>query len=250
MPREMVCRKLGHCARSDTINADTDRTGVQALTINTVIFDLWGTLIETFPPVGFDESMHDVAAILGVSADTISSYRRRQERARLGGELPTVEALMDHMCQALQVLLTAEQKQRAIDLQLSPFVRALDPSPSTLDTLTTLQNQGLRLGLISVCSADIPHVWPGNPLAPFLSAPVFSGVHGVSKPEPQAYLLACEHLDTTPDGCLYIDDQPDFVAGAQAVGMRGVLLADGLDRPDWTGERVRDVADLLTLLSQ
>lgn len=47
---------------------------------------------------------------------------------------------------------------------------------------------------------------------------------GVMKPDPAAYLLVAERLGVAPEECVFIDDQPGNLAGAQAVGMRTVHL--------------------------
>ncbi|MGI9197111.1 MAG: HAD-IA family hydrolase [Candidatus Nanopelagicales bacterium] len=47
---------------------------------------------------------------------------------------------------------------------------------------------------------------------------------GVMKPDPAAYLLVAERLGVTPQECVFIDDQPGNLAGAEAVGMLPVYL--------------------------
>ena len=47
---------------------------------------------------------------------------------------------------------------------------------------------------------------------------------GIMKPDPAAYRLIAERLGVTPEECVFIDDQPVNLAGADAVGMRTVQL--------------------------
>jgi putative hydrolase of the HAD superfamily len=47
---------------------------------------------------------------------------------------------------------------------------------------------------------------------------------GVLKPDPRAYLLMAERLGVDATECVFIDDQPGNIAGAQAVGMRTAHL--------------------------
>jgi putative hydrolase of the HAD superfamily len=47
---------------------------------------------------------------------------------------------------------------------------------------------------------------------------------GVMKPDPAAYLLMAERMGVSPAECVFIDDQPVNLAGAEAVGMRAVHL--------------------------
>lgn len=52
--------------------------------------------------------------------------------------------------------------------------------------------------------------------------PTLSYKLGVMKPGPAIYLAAARHVQTPPDGCLYIDDLEDNVLGARAVGMTAI----------------------------
>lgn len=47
---------------------------------------------------------------------------------------------------------------------------------------------------------------------------------GVMKPDPQAYLLMAERMGVQPEECVFIDDQPGNLVGAEGVGMRTVHL--------------------------
>jgi putative hydrolase of the HAD superfamily len=47
---------------------------------------------------------------------------------------------------------------------------------------------------------------------------------GVLKPDPRAYTLMAERMGVDPSDCVFIDDQPGNLAGAEAVGMRTVHL--------------------------
>jgi putative hydrolase of the HAD superfamily len=51
---------------------------------------------------------------------------------------------------------------------------------------------------------------------------------GIRKPDPQPYLVAAIGLGLPPDEIVFIDDNPAYVEGGTAVGMRSILL-DVLD---------------------
>jgi putative hydrolase of the HAD superfamily len=51
---------------------------------------------------------------------------------------------------------------------------------------------------------------------------IFSCEVGLAKPEPAIYRLACERLDVTPADSVFIDDSPENVDAAVALGMRAV----------------------------
>lgn len=58
-----------------------------------------------------------------------------------------------------------------------------------------------------------------------VDAVVNSSRIGAVKPDPEIYLYAAEAATSKPERCLFVDDLPANVAGAEAVGMAGLLYA-------------------------
>lgn len=52
---------------------------------------------------------------------------------------------------------------------------------------------------------------------------------GYPKPDPQGYLIAAEQLGVAPVDVVFLDDTPECVEGARAVGMTGIVV-DPTDR--------------------
>lgn len=55
---------------------------------------------------------------------------------------------------------------------------------------------------------------------------VVSGAEGIVKPDPAIYQVLMERNGLVPEDCLFIDDSPANVAGAQAVGMEAIRFTD------------------------
>jgi epoxide hydrolase-like predicted phosphatase len=55
---------------------------------------------------------------------------------------------------------------------------------------------------------------------------VISGHERLIKPDPAIYRLCLERNDLVADDCIFIDDSPDNVAAAIALGIDGVLFTD------------------------
>lgn len=58
-------------------------------------------------------------------------------------------------------------------------------------------------------------------LSRHVSHAVLSHECGYEKPDAEIYLLAVEAHGATPQDCLFVDDRPEFVAAAQALGLAG-----------------------------
>jgi putative hydrolase of the HAD superfamily len=81
---------------------------------------------------------------------------------------------------------------------------------------------GLNTGLIS-------NTWGVNPpedVSGLFDVVVLSGREGLRKPQPEIYLLAADRLGVPPAACVFVDDLPANVEGADAVGMTAVLHRD------------------------
>jgi epoxide hydrolase-like predicted phosphatase len=52
---------------------------------------------------------------------------------------------------------------------------------------------------------------------------IYSHEVGFSKPDPRIYTLCLEQLGLEPDEIVFLDDSEITVAGARAMGMRGVV---------------------------
>ncbi|MDO8335808.1 MAG: HAD family phosphatase [Candidatus Saccharibacteria bacterium] len=87
-----------------------------------------------------------------------------------------------------------------------------------------------KIGIIS----NIGRGWMQNMFDEYLLDNVFdsviqSGDEGVTKPHPQIYELCAERLGLEPEQCIFIDDLPENIAGADAAGMQGLVYGNLYD---------------------
>lgn len=133
------------------------------------------------------------------------------------------------------------------------------PSPlrlGALDVLRTLRGWGLRLGAISNTIQPVQYMGPAlsqRGLAEYLDVQLCSADVGVAKPHPAIFHAALAALAVAAEHAVYVGDRlgPD-VAGAQRVGMRGVLIEvahrvehDPQINPD---ARIKELPELLDVL--
>lgn len=99
--------------------------------------------------------------------------------------------------------------------------------PGTIDTLKALQQNGLKLGLLSNATDDglIQRVVNRTGLRPYLS-PVFSSAGlGWQKPHTAPFHLIAERWQLPPEQIAVVGDTlKTDILGAQNAGMRGILL--------------------------
>src|SRR5262245_9748737 len=222
----------------------------------TIIFDLFGTLVDDF--VSSVGQMHqEMAAALDVAYEPFMQVWRQTSEMRIIGAFETVEANIKYVCNAMNVHPRAEQIAKSVEIRMKYIRQALQPGPGATATLSQLKNQGYKLGLVSNCSIEIPILWHETAFANFIDTPIFSGRVRLRKPDPRIYHLACERLDVTPEACLYIADGEDHeLAAAAKVGLHPVLVRTATQKTsgshqearNWQGSTISSLPEVLQLV--
>lgn len=65
--------------------------------------------------------------------------------------------------------------------------------------------------------------YPLDELRPLFDEMLLSGQIGLRKPAPEIYLRAAERAGCEPGACVFVDDLEHNIAGAEAVGMTGIV---------------------------
>jgi putative hydrolase of the HAD superfamily len=189
-----------------------------------VVFDLWDTLV-VWPEDAWNDFYGRMADALGIDHERFTDAWTEQYDLRATGPLePSVVAV----CERLGV--DGGRVQTLMDVRIDWTRETLVPRPGAVEVLDELRRRGYRLGLISVCSEEVPTLWEQTELAAHIDEPVFSCSVGVAKPDPRIYRIAAKRLGVEPGECLFVDDQPPFVEGARAAGMDALQLGADIQR--------------------
>lgn len=101
-----------------------------------------------------------------------------------------------------------------------PYERYLKPVADAREVLTELRRRGLKIGVLSNTLPSIGRTLDAVGLSDLVDVPLATCLLGVHKPEGQAFRLAADALGLPPTDILFIDDLPENVDAARAVGMR------------------------------
>ena len=88
-------------------------------------------------------------------------------------------------------------------------------------------------------------------ITPLVDALVLSCEVGSMKPFPEMYVTALDDLGVAAVDAVFIDDQPTFCVGAQAVGVRPIQIARGAESgyvSQWDFPVVHSLSDAQSLL--
>lgn len=226
------------------------------MNVRVVIFDYFGTLTLATEASIRQEGAGRVAAALGVDPslhfDVITSTFTERSTGRAGDLRQTMtwvaercggrpsEAQLDAACAI----------RRAVEGTYARKTR-----DDAVATLRRLRQRGLRIGVISDCTHELPEIWPDLPVAPWVDATVFSVVIGQRKPHPSLYLSVCAQLGVRPDEVVYVGDGgSNELTGARSLGIPAVRLVAEDSRAalvydaesEWTGPVISRLSELAT----
>lgn len=230
---------------------------VPTVGVAAVVFDFYGTLTPGRTGDEQSRARAEQAAVLGVDRDRFDEELSATFDDRCLGAGGSVAGSLEWVSHRIGARPTAEQLERAAQLRLTAERRFGEPRPDAPEVLHALRERGLRIGVLSNCTAELPAYFADLPIAPFVDTAVFSFTSRLAKPDPRIYRECCAQLGVAPEDCLFVGDGgSDELPGARAVGMRAIHLAvpaeaSGVvyDRHDsWDGESVASLGEVLDLV--
>lgn len=205
--------------------------------LTAVVFDFYGTLTPVSPADTWAEHTAQLAAVLGVGPEELLRVLDASYPERFIGALGGVRQTLGTLAARMGVHPSDKQLDEAARLREAIQESLLTLRPEAVPVIEELRARGLRIGLVSDCTSELPSAWPRLPVAPLVDAPVFSCVEGARKPDPRLFRAVADRLGADPAGCMYVGDGGGReLTGSSALGMHAVLLAG----PDWPGHRVYD----------
>ncbi|GHF30309.1 putative hydrolase of the HAD superfamily [Deinococcus metalli] len=126
-----------------------------------------------------------------------------------------------------------------------PYEAYMKAVPGARDVLSALRARGLKVGVLSNTLPSIDRTLAFVGLADVVDVAIATCTVGVHKPDAGSYLHAAQALDCTPAEVLFIDDKPENVHAAEALGMRARVIDLSGQNPDalHTLGEVLDVVD-------
>jgi HAD superfamily hydrolase (TIGR01509 family) len=216
------------------------------VSIDAIVFDLGGTLVEYAGPYGTWpeletpglQAAYDHLVAQNGRLPEFARFRDagfallpgRWETAVAGGQnLRLLDLLGDilHTCcgqngiQPGWLVEAAELYQAAICAQAHPL-------PGAAETLAQVKAAGYKIGLLSntmfTGAAHIADLRRFG-LDGYFDAMLFSADAGKWKPQPDPYWHVLEELGVAPERAIFVGDAPEHdIVGAHAAGMRAILI--------------------------
>jgi putative hydrolase of the HAD superfamily len=225
--------------------------------VRAVVFDFYGTLSPGRTDGEQAAARERQADALGVDAAALDAEMTATVAERFTGAGGSIEGSLAWVCARIGARPSPHQLAEAAAVRLAAERSFGRPRPEAVPVLTALRAAGMRIGMVSDCSAELPQYFPELEIAPLVDAAVFSFVVGVKKPAAAIFLACCTELAVEPADCLYVGDGgSNELVGAREVGMRAVHLAvpgesNGVvygRHQAWDGEVIAALTDVPALL--
>jgi 2-haloacid dehalogenase len=185
-------------------------------TIDTVVFDLGGVLVDWDPRPAF----HDVLPAEEVEPflDEID-FHDWNRGLDAGRPITEAEAEVEQRFPHRAGVIAAYRRNFRSTL--------VGEVPGTADIVRELADADLQLLALTNWSAEsFPHALEVFPVLALFEGIVVSGAERVAKPDPRIFQILIDRHDLVPGRTAFIDDVPANVAAAQSVGLHGVEFSD------------------------
>lgn len=193
------------------------KEAVEASTLDTVIFDLGGVLIDWNPRHLYRQLFDDEKAMEHFLREVCSQHWNEQQDAGR----PWREAIE---------LLTAQFPEHAVLIQAyrERWVEMLGGlMHDTVAIFDELRGRGVRLYALTNWSHEtFPIAWELYPFLHTFEGIVVSGQEGMMKPDPAIFQRLLARYQVDPSRAVYIDDAPRNVEAAARQGLHALLFRD------------------------
>ncbi len=189
------------------------------MTINTILFDFGGVLVEPLDPEAVAQRRNQLAHTLGFEhwRDMWNHFYTGQSwQAAKTGKI-THDQMWDELLAPLGLESKAAQKA---------FIEQLFAGEGVQPRMRYLLNDLLgryQLGILSNASDVLESVLDHFDLTSYFDVIVNSHRIGVSKPDPAAYQIALQRLNARPEEVLFIDNLERNTKVAQSLGINSYV---------------------------
>jgi putative hydrolase of the HAD superfamily len=216
-----------------------------------VLFDFSGTLFRIESTESWLRGALDEAGVRLPEAEVVSAAKALEEAGALPGGAPPLR-VPGELAEVWRARDLSAERHRAAYTGLSRLVPLPDPAlhdvlydrhmnpaawqpyPDAAEVLRALRERGVPVGVVSNIGWDPRPVFRAHGLDRWIDAYVLSYEHGVHKPDPELFAVACEALGADPRRTVMVGDDRRADGGAAALGCR-VHFVDHLpaaERPD------------------
>lgn len=191
-----------------------------------VLFDLYDTLVWTEWPRLRDR----VAEAIGVAPRELMRGFIRTREARGVGTFGSAEGDLAAVFRAAGVAVSDDVVRELTRIEIDTLTGGgVQLFEDTLPVLGELRRRGVATAIVSNCDHATRPVVDALALDEAVDAVLLSFEVGVLKPDERIFRAALERIGADPERVTFVDDQPHYLDGAAALGMRSLQIVRPID---------------------
>jgi putative hydrolase of the HAD superfamily len=188
--------------------------------VRACLIDVYDTILKSH----FVQRMESITQPLGVGIDDWLAEWDKMREDRDRGKL-TVAASIARTLPVFGIepdpALVADLSRRDVE-SARTLTRLCD---DTVPFLEWLRSRDVLTALVSNCADTTRAQLEYLGIVPLVDAVILSCEVGSMKPYPEIYVTALDELGVAAVDAVFIDDQPTYCVGAEAVGIRPIQIA-------------------------
>ncbi len=205
--------------------------------VKALLFDFWGTLVETGTP----SPIRQVKDILRLRL-SFPAYVTRMEEAMMTKPFPTLKEAFLAVLQEFELPENEWQLQELVGMWNKSWMLA-QPYPEVARILSALQKKYQLILISNTDSASIPKVLEKFQLRPYFTNIYFSYEMGLLKTNPAFFQKVLEENNLTAEECVMVGDSLESdMNAAEAAGIRGILI-DRKEKREFT-PKIKNIEEL------
>ena len=191
-----------------------------------VLFDLYDTLVWTDWPL-LRERLADTVGL--TQRDLMRGFVETRE-ARGIGAFGSAEGDLAAVLRAAGGSPTDDQVRELTELENRALAEGgIHLYDDSLPVLRELRGRGVPTAIVSNCDHWTPPIVGALGLGHETDAVILSFEVRAMKPDPAIYRMALDRIGATPTKSTFVDDQPAYLDGAAALGMRPIQIVRPTD---------------------
>lgn len=197
--------------------------------MQTVLFDLYGTLLE------FEDDSRPFYEL---------ACRTTNQQSAIQHALTSNNATLSDF--ADQIGLSPQPDIATLQTSLEADIQRIQPFSEVIKVLTTLKQHNIKIAVVSNLATPYKQPYYTHGFDALVDIPVFSCDCGYAKPQPEIYRLALQHLNSDPADALMVGDSfRSDVEGPLPLGIKAVhLIRNGKASPT-----INSITSLLEVIS-